>query len=103
MPKQTDCILWPGAVDKDGYGRVKLGGRMQRAHRVALAKKLGRELTPRELALHTCHHRHCVNPEHLEAGSITENNRAARSRQVTLAKSILGVELEVVRSRAKEE
>lgn len=91
MAKSKDCILWPGAKDKDGYGFVKIQGRQRRAHRVALEVKLHRALLPGELALHLCHHPACVNPEHLRAGSATENRAMALSRQSTLAKRVLGV------------
>jgi len=85
------CIIWPGAKDKDGYGFVKINGKQFRAHRIALAKKLGRELLSGEFALHSCDIPSCVNPEHLRAGSIAENNRQARAKRKTLAKSVLGI------------
>lgn len=85
------CVIWPGAKDRQGYGLVKINGRCQRAHRVALAKKVGRELSRSELALHSCHTPSCVNPQHLRVGSAAQNNREARARQVTLAKSVLGI------------
>lgn len=88
----SPCVMWPGATDKDGYGFVKISGRQFRAHRVALAKRLGRNLGPRELALHLCNNPGCVNPEHLEPGTAADNNRQARARRQTLARSILGVD-----------
>ncbi len=87
----ADCIIWPGAKDEDGYGRVKIGGRMLRAHRVALAKKLGRDLASGECALHSCDIRACVNPAHLRVGTVADNNRQTRAKRTTLAKAVLGV------------
>lgn len=93
MTKDTnECINWPGARDKKGYGYVSIGGKMKRAHRVALAKKLGRELTRDEQTLHSCHNPSCVNPTHLRVGTVAENNREARARRSTLAKTILGID-----------
>lgn len=94
MRKRTECspcLLWPGAKDKDGYGFVKIHGRQYRAHRVALANKIGRQLQPWEIVSHLCDHPSCVNPEHLEISNVAENNRRARERRCTLAKNILGV------------
>lgn len=87
----SNCILWPGYRDKDGYGYVKYKGRMHRAHRLALAKKLGRELKKSEWALHSCHCPSCVNPEHLSVGSAADNNRQSRARMTSLSKNILGL------------
>jgi hypothetical protein len=89
--KTTECIIWPGSKDKDGYGLVKYQGKCQRAHRLALQKKIRRELSIDECALHTCHHHGCVNPDHLMVGSRAENNRQARKRECTMAKNILGL------------
>lgn len=88
----SKCIIWPDNKDKDGYGRVKIAGKQCRAHRVALAKKLGRELRLGELALHDCDNASCVNPEHLRPGSVADNNRQSRAKRPTLAQRILGVD-----------
>lgn len=85
------CVLWPGAKDKDGYGVVKINGKQFRAHRVALAKKLGRELVSGECALHSCDNPSCVNPQHLDVGDVAEKNRQARAKRNTFAKSVPGI------------
>lgn len=87
----SDCKIWPGYKDKDGYGHVKIAGKPLRAHRVALEKKLGRKLLPGECALHSCHTPSCVNPDHLHVGSVADNNREKLARMSTLAKTVLGI------------
>lgn len=91
-----DCVIWPGCKDQDGYGHVRIDGKMQRAHRVALERRLGRKLAPGECALHVCHNPPCVNAEHLRPGTVAENNAEARARKDTLGKKLLRGELFVV-------
>ena len=86
-----ECIIWPGAKDKDGYGLVKIAGKCLRAHRVALERRLKRKLKPGECALHKCHNPSCVNGNHLVPGTKGENNQERWKRTPTLAKTILGV------------
>lgn len=89
------CWLWTGGTCSGGYGTFWVGGRVVRAHRLALALHLGRELGPHEIARHTCDHRwpltdlrgrRCVRPGdgHLVLGSARENRedriRRLRSR-----------------------
>jgi len=66
--------LWTGRTDADGYGRFDHRGRTRRAHRLAYEWFTG-PLAPGILALHTCHIRPCVCPDHLYAGSHHDNMR----------------------------
>ncbi len=90
------CLIWPASKDRYGYGQVKIGGRLYRAHRVAMAKKIGRKLSPDEKVLHSCHHRACVEPSHLNIGTTADNNADTVARRATLARTILGVGQEPV-------
>lgn len=87
--KYTDCILWPGYKDKDGYGQVKIDGKMRRAHRIALEIKLNRKLKSNEQAMHLCHAPACVNQDHLQVGSAKENRAQSRVRTKSLADQFL--------------
>ncbi len=84
----SDCWEWQGCFKGSGrgYGAVSLGRRMVRAHRVALALALGRELLPTEHALHHCDNSRCCNPAHLYAGDHAQNMRdtAIRHRRTAL-------------------
>lgn len=81
-----DCWLWRAVTDVEGYGRFRIRGGMERAHRVAYTFVVGP--IPDGLVLdHLCRVKSCVNPFHLEPVSRWENVRrsdnlfAAQSRR----------------------
>lgn len=67
------CWVWQGAK-RGGYGRVKLAGKTQEAHRVSYEFHIGH--IPDGLVLdHLCRNRACINPAHLEPVTQEENIR----------------------------
>lgn len=74
---ETGCWLWQGAMSRAGrrgYGKIKVGGKMLFAHRVAY--RVWRGSIPKGLVVaHKCHVKNCINPRHLEAISQRENVR----------------------------
>lgn len=73
----TPCWIWQGYIDpKTGYGHKYDGGlhRMRTAHRIYYERFKG-QLPPGHEPDHLCRVRPCINPDHLEAVTRTENAR----------------------------
>lgn len=81
----TNCIIFSGAKDKDGYGwQRKLGER--RTHRAAWVDNFGP--IPKGLFVcHKCDNPSCINPEHLFLGTPKENT----SDMIKKGRCVIGV------------
>ncbi|MER8042569.1 HNH endonuclease signature motif containing protein [Streptomyces sp. NPDC094032] len=63
----TPCLLWPEeSLDRDGYGRFWVDGRVVPAHRWSYERHRGPIPAGLELD-HTCSVRRCVADDHLDA------------------------------------
>ena len=74
------CWVWAGSCDSSGYAKAKMKGKTVALHRYVFEHFLG---PLDELTLdHTCdRHRNCLNPEHFEAVTRTENSVRANVRR----------------------
>lgn len=62
---ETGCWEWTGARLPTGYGMLRDGARVVRAHRASYELLVGPILEGLVLD-HLCRVRHCINPAHLE-------------------------------------
>lgn len=67
------CLEWQHAKTKGGYGVMRVKNESLYVHRLSLILKLGRLLTMDEWALHSCDNPSCYEPEHLYAGTPSDN------------------------------
>jgi len=59
------CIVWVGAKDRSGYGRINVKERARLAHRISYQHLVGEIPDGLELD-HLCRNPSCINPNHLE-------------------------------------
>jgi HNH endonuclease len=88
----SGCHLWIGTRTGQGYGSLRVDGKMRRSHRIAWQMAHGP--VPGGLqVLHQCDTPICVNVQHLFLGTIQKNvqdmiakgRRRGRGRPLTLA------------------
>lgn len=60
-----ECVLWPFAASRSGYGLATIGGYQRSASRWMCILAHGEPPTPKHEAAHNCGNRRCVNPRHL--------------------------------------
>jgi hypothetical protein len=72
----TPCWLWNASVHTNGYGKFSAGlgknGGWENAHRVSYRLTKG-EIPEGLVVRHKCDVRLCVNPDHLELGTKSDN------------------------------
>jgi len=75
--------IWCGNLDRDGYGRVWVGGRSMKASRLAWELAYG-PIPPGMMVLHRnpCHHPACVRFDHLYLGTSQDNQQDRAALQL---------------------
>lgn len=74
----SPCVLWGRALNRDGYGHIRIGDAKAIVHRYAYEAFVGP--IPGDLTIdHLCRVTNCVNPAHLEPVTASENVRRANA------------------------
>lgn len=78
---ENGCLIWHGATINSGYGIIGNGDKkLITVHRLAWILNNG-EIPGNLLIRHKCSNKLCVNPEHLELGTHSDNLRDAWARK----------------------
>lgn len=76
---KDSCWVWNGALVR-GYGVINIDGKTEYVHRVVFAAS-GKKFNKRLTLDHKCRNPRCVNPDHLEPVTRSENIRRMNSAQ----------------------
>lgn len=79
VQKTQGCWLWTGSKWSNGYGRIMVGKKRRKAHRISFLIHNG-SLPKDKLVCHTCDNPSCCNPKHLFLGSVADNSRDSVSK-----------------------
>lgn len=87
---ESGCHEYTGQIHPLGYGMILFKGKPWKVHRlfwVALNGPI--QAWPREVVLHSCDNRKCINPDHLSLGTQQSNIRdcVAKGRQASARKT----------------
>ena len=76
----TNCIVWTGAKDYDGYGIITRNGKTYSRHRWEYMQYYG-NIPKGMVVMHTCDNPACYNINHLKLGTQADNMRDAHKKE----------------------
>ncbi len=77
--KDGECMIWNKCLNPYGYGNTRLKRKTYTSHKLAYMVKLGGKPVPTKIngenavIRHLCNRPACINPDHLQLGTSTEN------------------------------
>ena len=80
--KTNDCHSWNAAKQKQGYGMFSYDGKSLPAHRFSFLLHKG-QIAENMVVHQTCENNECVNPEHLELQTKSQNKRSYTSVRIS--------------------
>ena len=88
---ESGCWLWTGYIDGKGYGRIGVGHRMVRTHRLAYELSTGESIPAGMQIDHICHVKRCCNPQHLRNATNKQQKEHLRGAYRNSVSGIRGV------------
>jgi len=70
---KDECLPWPFAGNRQGYGEAYLDGRKDKAHRIMCFLAHGSPPEEKRVVAHWCGNAWCINPRHLRWATYQEN------------------------------
>lgn len=83
--ESSGCWVWQRSKHKNGYGWLKVFGKVVSAHRYSYEIHKGKIPEGMEI-LHSCDNKRCINPGHLRVGTHKENMAEASTRGLIRSK-----------------
>jgi hypothetical protein len=97
--KTESCWLWTSAR-QGTYGVIWAGGRQELAHRVSYILHHNKLINADFVIRHKCTNKLCINPEHLEQGTLKENSMD-RWRDGTMNNKLISEQVLAIRNSDK--
>lgn len=114
------CMIWTGCTDKEEeYGVTSFRGSSEKTHRVSYMIKIQSEIIPKYIngeitnVMHTCGKSLCVNPSHMELGTVRQNvahkvghgthQRGETSKRATITEATAQKILDSKRKRGEDD